>query len=279
MSGTQLLTIVTVVRNDAAALEATLGSLERQTSGGFEHLIIDGASDDETREVLARARSTGAARVVSEPDRGIYDAMNKGWRLARGTYVHYLNAGDVFAGDDEVAWVTGRLTTTRCEWLRTRVRFVDSRGAATRPLGPVAIDRKFWWGWQPVFHQGAFMQRDLIQRLGGFDTGLRIVADYDLMRRALASGCLPVVDPRVTVDVHAYGVSDQRWRQGCLEMHRCRTRGRSLTVRTASAADAGTHIGLVAAKRALRTSGERLLGVDRVGRIRGRGAGGTVTKG
>lgn len=268
MSESYCLTIVTVVRNDAAALAATLDSVGRQSREGVEHLIVDGASDDDTTGVLDRAKEMPGTRVVSEPDRGIYDAMNKGWRLAAGRFVQYLNAGDIFASADEVAWVVDRLNETDCEWLRTRVRFVAHDGRATRPLPSVAITPRFWWGWQPVLHQGAFMSRDLLLRLDGFADHLRIVGDYDLMQRALAAGVVPVTDARVTVDVDAAGVSTQRWRDGLVEMHRSRVVGRSVPLRTASALDMGTHMAVVGVKRTLRRGAERILGEQRVSAIR-----------
>lgn len=268
VSESYCLTIVTVVRNDADALAATLDSVAAQRRDGVEHLIVDGASDDATTAMLDRARQTQGTRVVSEPDRGIYDAMNKGWHLAQGRYVQYLNAGDVFASDDEAAWAVARLTDTHDEWLRTRVRFVADDGRATRPLPSVAITRRFWWGWQPVLHQGAFMSRDLLQQLDGFAENLRIVGDYDLMQRALAAGVVPVTDARVTVDVDAAGVSTQRWRDGLVEMHRSRVVGRSVPLRTASALDMGTHVAVVGVKRTLRRGAERILGERRVSAIR-----------
>ena len=77
------LSIVTIVRNDAVGLAATLRSVSEQRTPGVEHLVIDGASIDETVQVLHRVRERGESRVVSEPDTGIYNAMNKGLALSR----------------------------------------------------------------------------------------------------------------------------------------------------------------------------------------------------
>lgn len=303
MSESPWLTVVTVVRNDRAGLAATAASVAEQEAPGVELLIVDGASTDGTAE-LARAFAqrteatatpalrlgelpTSAAqqaaqgptqphggpaivRVLSEPDEGIYDAMNKGWRLARAPLVHFLNAGDVYRTAGELTAVQLKVMTNPTAWLRTQVQFVDHSGAASRPVAEPRVSRRaFWWGWQPVAHQGAFMARGLLDALGGFDTSLGIVADYDLMRRCLALDVQPLIWDRVTVAVDDGGVSTQRYVQGLVEMHRSRSAGRTPGVRALSAADAMAHIGVVAGRRAARRTAERLLGVQRVRRMRG----------
>ena len=90
-----LLTIVTVCRNSARTIAETLASVDRFLAEphGIEHLIVDGSSTDGTLELVASARRPGR-RLLSEPDTGLYDAMNKGLRLARGDYVWFLNSDD-----------------------------------------------------------------------------------------------------------------------------------------------------------------------------------------
>lgn len=289
MSEPPWLTVVTVVRNDRAGLAATAASLAEQAIAGVEHLVVDGASTDGTTQ-LARELARGSirspsgvagagqaqrsahlcgVRVVSEPDNGIYDAMNKGWHLARGQVVHFLNAGDVYRSDSEIRAVRQKLAADPTAWLRTRVQFVDVSGAPSRPLASVTVSPGgFWWGWQPVAHQGAFMARALLAELGGFDTSLRIVADYDLMRRALALGVRPLTWDRVTVAVDDAGVSTQRYVQGFAEMHHARSAGRRPALRLLSGADALAHIAVVAGRRGTRVAAERCLGVQRVRRWR-----------
>ena len=95
-----LISVITVTYNAAKELPATLESLAAQTFSDFEHLIIDGASSDDT---LAIARKMSPkARIVSEPDKGLYDAMNKGLRTAKGDYILFLNAGDAFHAPDSL---------------------------------------------------------------------------------------------------------------------------------------------------------------------------------
>ena len=96
-----LFSIITVCYNAAADLRRTIGSVDAQTFRRFEHIIIDGASTDDTPVVLQDSASAGR-KIVSEPDQGIYDAMNKGLGMASGDYLIFLNAGDRFHGSDSL---------------------------------------------------------------------------------------------------------------------------------------------------------------------------------
>lgn len=101
--------IITVTYNAAAVIEDTLQSVITQTYKNIEYIIIDGASTDRTMEIIGRYRKH-IHTVVSEPDRGLYDAMNKGIRLATGDYVCFLNAGDELHEDDTLQLIVHSLT-------------------------------------------------------------------------------------------------------------------------------------------------------------------------
>lgn len=101
-----IVTIITVCRNHAQELERTIRSVESQTWQEKEYLVIDGASTDDTLDVI-KAHEASITRWVSEPDQGIYDAMNKGVKMAQGEWVIFMNAGDTFAGDDTLQRVFG----------------------------------------------------------------------------------------------------------------------------------------------------------------------------
>ena len=102
MSNPVLVTVVTVCRNVKSSLEKTMNSLLHQSYAHIDYVIIDGASTDGTPEMLGK---TEDIRWISEPDKGIYDAMNKGIRMAEGEWVIFMNAGDVFASDDTLSKV------------------------------------------------------------------------------------------------------------------------------------------------------------------------------
>ena len=108
--GRPLFSIITITFNAAGTLPATLRSVERQTFTDYEYLIVDGASTDGT--VAIAQHSAAVSSVTSEPDKGLYDAMNKGLRKARGCYLVFLNAGDAFHEPDTLQKIADSIEKT-----------------------------------------------------------------------------------------------------------------------------------------------------------------------
>lgn len=178
-----LLSIITVVRNDAAGLARTVASLAQTAADpAIECLLVDGASTDGT---VAVARGFyPAERMVSEPDRGIYDAMNKGLRRARGRYGLWLNGGDTLVPGAAARLVAHLETAT-----------ADVVGFGTVVSSPDgAFPSYTWHGSAVAFARGALphpstaIARDRALRLGGYDDRWPIAADRDLMLRLHRDG-------------------------------------------------------------------------------------------
>ena len=112
-----MISIVTVTYNSEATLLDTLGSVRNQTFRDLEHIVVDGGSTDKTLELLKAAGDS--VRWISEPDKGIYDAMNKGIRLARGHWIHLLNSDDYYASNEVLAQVVPRLRYEFSQLLRS----------------------------------------------------------------------------------------------------------------------------------------------------------------
>lgn len=178
-----LFSIITVTWNAADVIAPTLESVQRQTSSDYEMLIIDGASTDDTLNIV-RSVSISSLRVFSEPDQGLYDAMNKGIKRARGRYIIFLNAGDAFAADTVLARLA-QLTAGNPGVIYGQTQLVDrSREVVgerhlTAPRHLTA--RSFLRG-MVVCHQAFVVRRDLAP---DYDLQYRLSADYDWCIRVL----------------------------------------------------------------------------------------------
>lgn len=183
---TPSISIVTASFNAASTIADTLASVAGQTGVEFEHLVVDGASRDGTLEVVARYANPRLS-VVSEPDHGIYDAMNKGLRRANGDYLLFLNADDYLARPDSLKLAAEALATTGADCLFADTEFVGADGRT--PQRRLYSARHFapWWlrvGAMPP-HPSMFLRRSLMLELGGYDTSYRIAGDFDFVARAV----------------------------------------------------------------------------------------------
>ncbi len=181
------ISIVTVTLNNAATVAETLRSVEVQTHDDIDHVIVDGASTDETLSTV-RAQGRRVSLVVSEPDAGIYDAMNKGARLASGEMIGFLNADDVLAYPGAIAAVAAAAQEPVVDAVFGDLQYVDKhntdRVVRRWHGGEFALPR-LRWGWMPP-HPTFYVRRAQLLSLGGFDASLKIAADYDFMLRYLA---------------------------------------------------------------------------------------------
>ncbi|MBR4482173.1 MAG: glycosyltransferase [Prevotella sp.] len=177
-------TIITVCRNNAQGLERTIRSVESQTWQKKEYLVIDGASTDETLTVI-KSHEASMTRWVSEPDNGIYDAMNKGVRMAHGTWIIFMNAGDTFASADtlervfgnpqEADVIYGDVIKEECGMWN-----VES-GRIKKAEAPRNSHRMFFC------HQSAFVRRSCLTEFP-FDTNHRMSADFKQIKQLYLSG-------------------------------------------------------------------------------------------
>jgi len=179
--------IITVCFNSAETIADTLKSLASQSYKNIEHIIVDGGSSDRTLEVI-EANRCEHTKVISEPDEGLYDAMNKGIKLATGDIVGILNSDDFFESDDVVAAVVGTfLQTPECDLVFGDVVFVDQDDLSkvTRYYG--AQHFKPWklrFGWMPP-HPATFVRRSAYEAAGMYRLDMYISADYEMFVRWL----------------------------------------------------------------------------------------------
>lgn len=180
------ISVVTVVLNAAGSVEKCVASVLGQTYDNFEYLVIDGVSTDGTLEILARYRDR-IDYLVSEPDRGLYHAMNKGIRAATGDFVYFLNSDDTFCDEKVVADVAAAIQQNpSVDLVYGDVLMGAGDHLMKRPQVPV-LDRESLCR-KGFCHQALFARRELLLRTGGFSEQYRIVADGDWLARALAAG-------------------------------------------------------------------------------------------
>lgn len=219
------ISIVTATFNSARTIADTLDSIAEQAFDNVEHIVIDGQSRDGTLPILY-SRKDRISRIVSEPDRGIYDAMNKGIALATGDVVGLLNSDDVFADRNSLLAVASAMQDADIDCCYGDLVYVDSsdlgriiRYWKSRPFAP-GLFRKGWVPPHPTF----YVRRHVYERYGGFDLTYRLAADFELMLRFLEKHRVRSVHiPRVLVKMRLGGATNRSlsniWRQN-VEIYR-----------------------------------------------------------
>jgi glycosyltransferase len=219
------ISVVTASRNSESTIGFTVESFLQQVHPEKEMLVIDGASGDATLKIV-ESFGSDAIRVLSESDEGVYDAMNKGFRLFQGDVIGFLNSDDTFhdsrvLGDIAAAMrdcdiVYGDLNMVTDHRTKTLVR--SWRGGAFKRYA-------FQLGWVPP-HPTFYMRREVAEKVGEYDLKYVTTADYDYMLRALALNDFRVCYlPRVIADFQIGGISTAEWRvrlRGNLECLRSR---------------------------------------------------------
>ncbi len=207
------LTIVTITYNNLAGLCKTAESVLSQTINDFEWIIIDGASTDGTQTYLSEIRQIWHRKqenlfIISEPDLGIYNAMNKGIRLAHGEYILFLNSGDYFFDkfvveqfdkDSRIADIyAGRVMEERTEKI-----IAYSRGKVTL------------WGLchGSIPHQGTFIKRTLFRQIGMYSEDLKILSDFEFLLKAVLANASFCHNYAIIAYVEPGGISNTQIQQ------------------------------------------------------------------
>lgn len=201
--------VITVCYNSAKTLGRALQSVADQDYPNVEHIVIDGASSDATADILDRFRH-GLAQVVSEPDKGIYDAMNKGLQRAGGDIIAFLNADDHYATQHVLSSVVAQMTEHGLDALLGDVAFFHE-ARPDRVTRRYRSDRfhpgRLAWGWMPA-HPALFLRREVVRKAGLFKTDYRIAGDFEYIIRVFHGRHLRYRHlPEVLVRMQAGGAS------------------------------------------------------------------------
>lgn len=205
------ISVITVCRNSARTIADTLRSVAAQTHVEVEHIIVDGASTDATLDII-RAQGQLLTRVISEPDHGIYDAMNKGIALASGDVIGFLNSDDYFAGPNELEFVVKAFEDPGVDACHADLVYVDEHDSNKVVRYWKSSDYQlgqFKTGWMPA-HPTFYVRRSVYQTLGGFDLQFRLQADFELTTRFLEVHRIKSVHiPRVMVTMRTGGATNR----------------------------------------------------------------------
>lgn len=177
------ISIVTVCYNAEDTIEETIKSVLEQTYPNIEYIIVDGASQDKTPDIITRCTAKRNVRFISEPDDGIYDAMNKGIRMATGDYLQFLNAGDVLCSCDVVAKVAEKIKTCQADIVYGNILYHNPDGSEdTRVYGQFCSTLFYYLLGDCINHQAIFAARECLKGKE-FDISYRICADREWMMR------------------------------------------------------------------------------------------------
>jgi len=171
--------IITVCFNEVAHIRETCESVVEQSCVDFEWIVIDGASTDGTLEILKEYRDR-IEILISEPDSGIYNAMNKGIAGATGQYLIFMNGGDWFADKDVLSLVA---MAPKKDFIFGDV-LLDQGSKKSISLSPTILSRQYLMT-HGIPHQACFFKRTLFEKYGNYDEKFRISSDYELIVRFL----------------------------------------------------------------------------------------------
>jgi len=204
-----LVSIITVCYNSETTIDSTLKSVAEQDYPHIEHIIVDGRSKDNTLDVVNRFPHV--RKIISEQDDGIYDAMNKGIRMATGEIIGILNSDDFYSSPDVISQVVQVMQVEQSDALYADLMYVspmDINKKLRRWTSGSFNRNKFLYGWMPP-HPTFFVRKSCYEKAGRFNTQLRSAADYELMLRFLYKYQIePSYLPRVIVKMRAGGNSN-----------------------------------------------------------------------
>ena len=205
------ISVITATYNSAETLSDCLDSVRKQTHPDVEHVVIDGASKDSTLALL-ESRRGDIAVLVSEPDGGIYDALNKGISKSTGDVIGFLHSDDFYPAADVLAQVAHAFADPMVDAVYGDLEYVSRRqvnNVIRRWKAGAFRRRDLALGWMPP-HPTLFVRRALYARIGGFDTGFPIAADYHSVLRLFSlPGFHAVYLPWVIVKMRAGGASNR----------------------------------------------------------------------
>jgi glycosyltransferase involved in cell wall biosynthesis len=207
--------VITVCYNARSTIRDTIESVIAQDYPDIEYIVVDGASSDGTTEILSEYRNR-IDRLVSEQDAGIYDAMNKAWKMATGEFIGFLHADDCFSHEGCVRQIADSAAASIADVIITDVEIV-ARSKTSRTLRHYSARgfsrRWFEQGDMPP-HPGMYVRRSVFERFGGFDRRFPISSDFDFAARVLYVHALKYEVLPLTLVRMRHGGMSTKWPMG-----------------------------------------------------------------
>jgi glycosyltransferase len=202
--------IITVCYNSASTIESTIQSVLNQDYKNIEYIVIDGKSTDATLDIIEKYK-TQIHTIVSEKDKGIYDALNKGIALATGDIVAILHADDFYNSSTIISEVVQLFEQENCDCVYGDLQYVDRSNTDIVKRNWISgkyIKENFLKGWMPP-HPAFFAKRECYTKFGVFNLSLKSAADYELMLRFLyKNNCSVAYLPKTLVKMRVGGKSN-----------------------------------------------------------------------
>jgi glycosyltransferase involved in cell wall biosynthesis len=207
MSDSATFSIITVCKNPGKSFQLTLENLQRQIYRKFEYVVVDGASTDGTVAEIQKNKHI-ITKFVSEPDNGIYAAMNKGVQLASGKYTYFLNCGDTFYDEQVLNRISECAAQSDGDFIYGDTCVIDPSNGHTYVKKHEDVDKYYLFN-APINHQAIFAKRSLFYKVGLFDTSYVMKADHEWTLRCYNSGATFIHTPVVVANYLLHGFSYQ----------------------------------------------------------------------
>ena len=206
------ITLITTTYNSSATITSCIHSVSIQNYTNIEYLVIDGKSKDNTLEIINSTHNR-ISKIISEPDKGLYDALNKGIKLATGDYIGILHSDDIFKNKDTLGKVAAYLKEHKPDCLFADVEICDQESLSKvkrRYSAKNFSPQLFKFGMMPP-HPSVYIKREIFQKFGYYLTDYKIAADYEFLVRLLWKNKISYkYFPQTIVKMRDGGISNQK---------------------------------------------------------------------
>ena len=203
------ISIITITYNSAKSLPRTLESVQSQIYPDIEHVIVDGASTDGTPSLIENyAKQYKNVRWISEKDKGIYNALNKGIAMATGDVIGFLHSDDVLFSNRSIEQIAAAFEDKNIDVVYGDLQYCREGKIVRRWKSNAFHPCSLKYGWMPP-HPTVYVRREVYQQVGEYDEWFRISADYDMMLRIFTAGYKSKYIPEVLVSMETGGASNK----------------------------------------------------------------------